>query len=170
MSKIYTGIGSRKTPQPILELMTHAAAKLARSGWMLRSGGAAGADSAFERGCLLTSGRLELYLPWQGFEQKTSSSGDPTPAAFALAKTIHPAWDRLSNGARKLHARNCHQILGADLQTPTHFVLCWTPSGNRSGGTGQALRLATLHNIIIFDLGVATIEQRLCTWLNALHN
>jgi hypothetical protein len=29
--------------------------------------------------------------------------------------TFHPAWSRLTRGVRALHARNCHQVLGADL-------------------------------------------------------
>ena len=41
---IYTGIGSRKTPPGILAQMSELAAFLARSGWVLRSGGAPGAD------------------------------------------------------------------------------------------------------------------------------
>ncbi len=49
----YAGIGSRDTPASILDLMTRIARRLsAREPWgyTLLSGGAAGADSAFERG------------------------------------------------------------------------------------------------------------------------
>ena len=40
--KFYSGIGSRETPQDIMELMTSIAAQLARQHWTLRSGGADG--------------------------------------------------------------------------------------------------------------------------------
>lgn len=50
MSKIYTGIGSRETPPDILELMTKIARFMFKQGFTLRSGGADGADSAFEAG------------------------------------------------------------------------------------------------------------------------
>ena len=70
-----------------------------------------------------------------------------------IAKEFHPAWDKLSPAAKKLQARNCYQVLGYDLETPSQFVVCWTPRGSGSGGTGQAIRIAKSHNIPIFDFG-----------------
>lgn len=46
----YTGVGSRKTPQSILILMNKIAQHFSSYGWILRSGGAQGADTAFESG------------------------------------------------------------------------------------------------------------------------
>jgi predicted Rossmann fold nucleotide-binding protein DprA/Smf involved in DNA uptake len=46
----YAGIGARSTPPQILSVMTRLASKLEGMGYTLRSGGAAGADTAFERG------------------------------------------------------------------------------------------------------------------------
>lgn len=43
----YTGIGSRQTPPEILKMMTKIATQLESKGWVLRSGGAEGADEAF---------------------------------------------------------------------------------------------------------------------------
>lgn len=45
MSKHYTMIGSRSTPEDIMKLMERLAYKLASQGWVVRSGGADGADS-----------------------------------------------------------------------------------------------------------------------------
>ena len=45
----YAGIGSRATPQAELEAMTEAAKMLSEKGYTLRSGGAKGADTAFEK-------------------------------------------------------------------------------------------------------------------------
>lgn len=56
MMKIYAGIGSRKTPKKILEQMRNISSFLAKEGYTLRSGGADGADSAFEDGCDLVLG------------------------------------------------------------------------------------------------------------------
>ena len=70
-----------------------------------------------------------------------------------MAAEFHPNWSACKQGARRLHARNCHQILGLDLKTPVDFVVCYTPNANRSGGTGQALRIAERLNIPIFDYG-----------------
>ena len=131
--KVYAGIGSRKTPKNILSLMTKSARRLDSLGWTLRSGGALGADLAFELG----AGRKEIYLPWR---------------AYAMARRYHPAWDRCSPAARKFHARNCYQVLGRDLATPAEFVLCWTPQGKVTGGTGQALRIAEDYGVQIINM------------------
>ena len=48
--KYYAGIGSRKTPKDICELMTRVARYLYFKGYTLRSGAADGADTAFEIG------------------------------------------------------------------------------------------------------------------------
>jgi len=48
--KYYTGVGSREIPNEIIALMKRVSSKLSKSGWVLRSGGAVGADSAFESG------------------------------------------------------------------------------------------------------------------------
>lgn len=45
--KYYTGIGSRQTPKDILKLMEDIAFKLAQKGYILRSGAAGGADTAW---------------------------------------------------------------------------------------------------------------------------
>ena len=50
MLRFYSGIGARATPPEMLSLMTRAAFALLKRGYVLRSGHAIGADSAFERG------------------------------------------------------------------------------------------------------------------------
>jgi hypothetical protein len=169
----YAGIGSRETPPPLLAQMTHIAATLASQGWVLRTGMAPGADQAFYGGAI-EHGPVELYLPWPSFEagarQATTTSsesvlGRPARAAYAMAGRFHPAWSQLSKGAQHLHARNCHQILGSDLNTPARFVVCWTPDGSldgrgrRVGGTGQALRIAHLYRIPVFNLARADLSR-----------
>lgn len=139
----YAGIGSRKTPDHILRLMTRIAARLSELGYILRSGGAYGADRAFEVG----AGQKEIFI-----------AEDADSRALELASQYHPAWDKLSEYARKLHARNCYQILGRDLSSPVVFVVCWTLDGAetitspQSGGTGQAIRIAAAHQIPVFNL------------------
>jgi hypothetical protein len=133
----YAGIGSRQTPTNILTLMSNVASKLSNT-HILRSGGSLGADQAFERGC---SGKKEIFL-----------ANHCTFAAMELASYYHPNWDACNNYARQLHGRNMMIILGPNLDTPVDFVICWTSDGLASGGTGQALRLASAHNIKIFNL------------------
>lgn len=149
----YAGIGSRETPSDILKLFVSVAMTLAKQDYILRSGHAQGADSAFERGCDKVGGNKEIYVPWYGFEGSDSTLVVKDKLAFEIAEKYHPYWFNLSEGAKKLQARNSHQVLGQDLKTPSAFVLCWTKNGSGSGGTGQAIRIAKDYNIPIFDAG-----------------
>ena len=146
--RYYTGIGSRSTPQNVAQLMSKVATYLSTIGYTLRSGGAKGADSAFEEGSM----KSEIFLPWPNFNNKEGIIC-LHPKAIYLAKQFHPRYASLSDGAKKLMIRNSHQIFGKDMNSPSDFVICWTPSGNGSGGTGQALRIAKYYNIPIFDIG-----------------
>lgn len=149
MYNAYTGIGSRETPKEALDIFTQIAEVLDILGYKLRSGGADGADTAFELG----SSDKEIYIPWAGFNKSTSRYHNVSDEALHMASKYHPYWDKCSPGAKKLHARNCYQVLGYDLKTPTSFIICYTKGGKGGGGTGQALRVAKDHNIKIFDAG-----------------
>lgn len=152
--RYYTGIGSRETPKSIQKIMCQMAAHLSKCGYILRSGGAQGADQAFEAGCDYAQGEKEIYLPWPGFENSESSLiVKKDGPAYKIAEQYHPYWHNLSSGAKKLQARNSHQILGQDLKTLSDFVICYTKDGKGTGGTGQALRIARTYNIPVFDCG-----------------
>lgn len=189
--KFYAGIGSRDTPPQILAHMTAIAHTLRGAGtrleadprlddeimvrvigpsiW-LRTGGAKGADAAFERGAGVWA---HIYLPWNGFitpeppgEEPVTYTpiihDEPSPEALAMAAEFHPAWGHCTDGARLLLARNCHIILGDDLKTPVWRVICWTPEASLngandkgyplSGGTNHALRIAAAHKITVTNL------------------
>ena len=156
----YAGIGSRSTPPTILELISNIATLLARCELTLRSGGASGADCAFEQGCDRAHGRKEIFLPWKGFNRNASPCCEPTGHAFEIASTIHPNWNRCNPTARRFHARNCHQILGSDLRHPVDFVLFWAPEkdGRVDGGTATAVHLARERNIPTFNLWIPEIH------------
>lgn len=151
---IYAGIGSRETPSNILDIMRSLGMAMANRGHLLRSGAADGADTAFEAGC--GGGKKEIYLPWPGFQRRATSERGirayPTPEAFDMAAKYHPNWAACSSGAMALHARNCHQVLGWDLNTPADLIICWTVDAKGGGGTGQAIRLAKALKIPVFDL------------------
>ena len=61
----YSGIGSRQTPQHIIDNMIITAEWLATEGYILRSGNANGADVAFGIGCDSVNGSSEIYLPYK---------------------------------------------------------------------------------------------------------
>lgn len=146
MNYRYTGVGSRATPSETLHLMTKIARRLAELNFVLRSGGAEGADKAFEAGA--PPHRKEIYLIKDAINNT---------AAAKIAAAAHPAWKRCSLRTRLLHTRNVMQLLGKDLKTPSDFMICWTPNGaedatKATGGTGQAIRIATMHNIPVYNL------------------
>ncbi len=153
VTRAYAGIGSRETPPHICVWMTEVAKVLDAHGWTLRSGGAQGADSAFEAGA---TWNREIYLPWDGYNGKHGGATMPVHpdwAALALAARYHPAWRHLSPSAQKMMARNGYQVLGPNLDDPVAFVMCWTLGGHGGGGTGQALRIAKDKGIPILDFG-----------------
>lgn len=164
----YAGIGSRETPREIMSVMWRIARRLEARGWVLHSGGAVGADTAFELGVRERvagydaehPANAHVFLPWRGFNdanrQRFGLLGgeviEPTKQATELAQRFHPAWHRLSEGVRKFMVRNCYQVLGPDLRSPVRCVVCWTKDGKASGGTGQALRIAAAYGVPIFNL------------------
>lgn len=160
MNNFYCGIGSRISPPEILAMMTNLASYLERCSMILRSGGAEGADTAFQKGVCYVD-NMSIFIPWNGFNGLYHDLTDGVicldkskeTALREIAKKYHPAWDRCSQGAQKLHTRNVLQILGEDGNTPCSFVICWTPKGNLEGGTAQALRIAIDYKIPIYNLG-----------------
>ena len=70
-----------------------------------------------------------------------------------MVRKTHPAPDRLSRGAMKLHSRNMNQVFGLDLQTPIEANICWTENGIKSGGTSSAITLCERNGIPVFNLG-----------------
>lgn len=153
-SQTYAGIGSRRTPDGILSLMDKIGEVLASYRLTLRSGGAPGADMAFERGCDRADGKKEIFLPWKEFNGSKSQSFSPSTAAEVLASKCHPNWRACSPRAWRFHARNCQQVLGKDLDDPVNFVLFWAPTANGvvSGGTATAVFLARKSGIPTFNL------------------
>jgi len=137
ISKYYGGVGSRETPSLVLSEMTLIASKLGLCGYTLRSGGAIGADSAFESGAKVK----EIFRP-----------NDATTKSIELASKHHPAWSRCKRYVKMLHGRNAQIVLGRNLDAPIEFLVCWTPGAKDVGGTGLTIRLARAHNVCVYNL------------------
>ena len=152
--KYFAGIGSRETPQSLIPTIQGLSKKLISLGFVLRSGGADGSDSFWEKAYDSLGGEKEIYLPWKGFNNNSSQLFEIKPWALELADIYHPNWNRLSPAAQKLHSRNVYQIRGYDNFNSdwSDFVICYTPDGKDSGGSGQAIRIARNHNIPVFNL------------------
>lgn len=162
MTKAYAGVGSRKTPQQILLIMKGFATLAEELGWILRSGGAAGADDAFEQGVKM-SHHKEIFLPWGAFNGRKSLFTHPSPLAMDIAEQVLGAghWSNLTQGGRKLHGRNVHQVLGKNCNDPSKFLLAWTPEAKEVGGTATALKIARAYHVPIFNMAGPVDEHRL---------
>lgn len=175
MSNYYTGIGSRSTPTDVLRLMDRLAERMAQLGWVLRSGCAPGADSAFQAGMFASQRELqdfselaELYIPWNGFQGMSHGFAGcvyelrkmdyrlQVEADNHLRSVLEPRHYELvsKSGAHKLHLRNVFQVLGKDLRTPSKRVVAWTEGGALVGGTATALKLAAKFNIPVRNLAI----------------
>ena len=152
MNHTYAGIGSRETPDRVMNQMRALGQRLAELRFTLHSGGAGGADTAFEEGAIFGGGERKIFLPWKGFNKSDSPLYAIGDDAIELAQYYHPQGKGMSPVVTKFMARNCYQVLSQDLKSPVDFVICWTPGGEATGGTGQALRIATDRDIPVFNL------------------
>lgn len=165
----YAGIGSRVTPNDACRLMSRLSARLEQLGFILRSGGAVGADIAFEQG-ISDPRRMKIYRPYDEYgEEDLASMAEhiemfhPNPRALEERRSTRSddSWSR----ARRLMGRNTFQILGTTAEQRARvpmssFVICWTQDGaeipretsSSTGGTGQAIRLAGHYGVPVFNL------------------
>jgi hypothetical protein len=169
-SMAYAGGGARNAPLPVVRRMTRIAQRLEARGYVLRTGGGNDTDSAFEAGCA----KKEVFLPWPGFNGRTSAFDSVSEEALAVASAAHPAFRRLTAEARLLAGRESHRILGADLRTPADFLVCWTPDGAQSeaeigretGEAALAIALADRWAVPVFNLARADALERLAALLD----
>ena len=147
MTFSYAGIGSRETPDDVLNSMRSLAWELAKDGWHVRSGGADGADAAFHLGVLgigklVESYPMTIYIAWDGMnghrhgDMKGSvviPNAEFQQTLFEMAELYHPAWYRVGKKGRLLHARNGSIVLGEAALDPVQAVICWTKGGRVRG-------------------------------------
>ena len=133
----------------------------------------------------------EIYVPWKNFkggsglldiyniDLDTLDKLNPEmkEMRWEWVKEVHGGWERLSQGARKLHERNIHQIFGPDLSnaylTASKFVVYYakeTRSGNALGGTATAVNMAKKHGIRTLNLWKEENLSVLETFLQNMEN
>lgn len=157
----YTGIGSRETPKEVLELIESISYKLSFIGMTLRSGGAEGADSAFEEGCI---GNKEIFLPWDGFNEKHEDIENgyfvynETKDTYQVVKDNHQFWYCLSSVARKLIGRDYLGLVGLN-GIKSKFVIGWTEHEEGTGGTAYTFRLAKKLGIPVYNLKDVSFDE-----------
>lgn len=138
---------------------------------ILRSGGAEGADSIAEHSF---SGEKQIILPWEGFNGKHVGEiiYNDDKEASDLVTQIHPAPEKLSQGARKCLERDVWQILGPpDEKTrrKTDVVICWMESGKKSG-TAFTANVAETFGVPVFNIAETDDLERLRVLFKDLKN
>lgn len=162
----YAGIGSRDTPYETLQIMTESASLLESYGYILRSGGATGADTAFEIG-VTDKCKLNIFLPYPGFNGHTVSDShiyiDDDSEFYRDAYEsliLHPRGFNMSLSTRNMMIRNYFQAHGIN-KILSSFIICWTPgaangysipTSYNDGGTAQCIRIAAKNNIPVYNL------------------
>jgi hypothetical protein len=150
----YTGIGARSTPINVIKEFETLSSRLNSCGYILRSGAAEGADSAFEKNA---GNNKEIYLPWKKFGGSESSlfiDDNNRNLLFEIAKDIYPDWNIASFGVKLLHARNVQQVLGQipGVSQKSDFIVCWSDRDpSQARGTMFAVTLEKLHNIKVYN-------------------
>lgn len=171
MGEVYTGKGSRVTPNFIEEVMVSFARRLHASGWLLRSGSTDG-DIAFIWGAGGEGeGGVEVYVPWANFNGSQFGVAPDKGAREVAAKAI-PWWHNMNEVERDLAARAAHEMLGANLNSPSRFLICWTPDGAmgvddlspETGGCMWVICIASYLDIPIFNLAVKEHVKHICSF------
>jgi hypothetical protein len=160
MKKYATIIGTREISDLEFNILKEVANFLHNEGFILRSGGAEGSDQA-----IMGLENIQVFLPWNGFNGLSYWDKRHIvlkPKDFELAKEvvkiIHPAYEKLSQGALRLHCRNVSQIWGPELQdnpTPSSIVVfCASLDlvGKVQGGTATAVNIALRKGIPTYNI------------------
>jgi hypothetical protein len=152
--------------------MKKSAYYLSLDGHVCQTGAAKGADQAFAEGAKFKN-MVNLFIPWSEYEKEWISSlygvnvvvlDINDREAFLSVKEFHPAYTKLSQGAVKLHARNYRIVNGVD------FIICWTPNGKTTGGTGQGILIAQSKGIPIYNLGNETVLNNFVSKIKEMEN
>ena len=163
--------------------MADIAHTLGDAGIALSTGGAHGADKAFETGALRTDAPVTVHTPWPGYNGYRPGRDPETDIDVVhprstdtvrghtyadLAREHHPVWSRCSRGARALFVRNVSILAGAldddGNPLPVRAVIAYTPHGlpvgRDAGGTGHTLRTAASLDIPCINLSPRTPPER----------
>ncbi len=149
--RYYAGIGSSdvKESSYLTSLIREIVELLSGKGFTLRSGGASGIDSIFER---YVDGSKEIYLPYKGFNGNGSEFYEISEDSKRIAVQFHPMGKGLLNSSSiNFHARNVYQVLGYELDKRCEFLIVWCKD-EETGGTSQAIRIAKGYGIPYYNL------------------
>lgn len=144
-------IGSRVLFPDEKELCFNIGKSLVQKGYCIKSGNAIGADQSYASGANSVNPQsVYIYLPYPKYNRDKIVPGNyfmenPNPEWFNVAAFYHSNWGSLSQGIRKLHARNVGIVDGVE------FVIAF-PNQQGGGGTGMGMRIAAANGITVYNL------------------
>ena len=111
---------------------------------------------------------IKLLRKARGDSKEVFLAENVTKEALAHAKLYHPNWSSLNEHSTKLMGRNSQIVMGEILDSPSEFVVCWTPGGKIVGGTGQSIRIANDLGIRVFNLAFTRDLEELREFVRGL--
>lgn len=119
--------------------------------------------------------RKEIYTPWKKFDPPSRFCKFP-PEAEDVAKIFAPSWPT-KPAAQLFLQRNVGLVLGPEMNSPIHFMICWTQDGAehvrdrslKTGYTGHIIAVTSGAHIPVFNLQHADARQRLDLFLTSRH-
>ena len=181
-------VGSRRAPQPILDLMSLTAEVLCDRGVAITSGDADGCDLASYEGATRSSSfemvGARIYLPWNGIKyEKTgrpqrwadnrvffdASKFENYEYATELALQARGSFEGLGRGGISMQCRNPYQILLDDLKTPVASCILWAETIGKQdkvkGGTNTAYQIARKFGVPTINLYTDEGMEKILTFL-----
>ena len=174
--KYCTLVGSRETPDLVVDYMFRTGRAMCDLGYRGRSGAAPGADTAFWKGAQASKRYDEVgfdnFLPnsWMFNNEKfgfikpdpanriydASTFDDNYEQAQEYAFKARGSFEGLKQGGIQLHTRNAYQVLGRGLNRPSRGLICWAiPVGRQGkvkGGTNTAVQIALSEGVEVINL------------------
>lgn len=163
-------VSNPDTPDNIKTTLEAIGKRMDEAGYTVRLGGNNGIEETLEKGM----SRVELHLPWKGFNERTSKSTFNSTRAKEISKLYSPVYDKLPDSVKAFLARNVRLLLGKDLKSPSLCLLVWTSDGCetakdrsiKTGNAGHVISMASAMRIPIFNLSKPDALERLKNYLN----
>lgn len=161
---------NRDAPPHVVEQMIEVAKKIEATGRQVRLTGLDGPEENIEKSLRAP----ELYLPWDGFNDKKSKFSYVSDNMLEIIGRFHGNWAGLKPGLQKIISSSARCVLGKNVQSVAVFMVCWSADGAESyrektqqtGNLSVPLRIATEVGIPVFNLGKQGSLDRLNVYLN----
>ena len=174
--KAYAGLGNEDATDDVLLQMGSIAKWLDDKGFTLRTQAIKNVSDAFEK----YATKLERYLPWDHFNDKTSKEHHKvSEEAIDLATKIFPKLREQGKAVPKIMGCYSPILLGENLRDYVKFVIIWTPDGaelpnqinfKTTGRSSHVIRLAAMAKIPLFNLHKQDAEERIKNYVNGLED